>query len=267
MSDAFLPEPAGALGDPVVLLHGLGRSKLAMLPLAFRLTAAGYTPINVGYFGPAGLEKSVAKVADELERRLEPQAGRPIHFVTHSMGGIVARRYLTGRGAALPAGRLVQLAPPNQGAWMADAVRKAPLLEKVPALNDLGTDDAGLRADVAPLERWQVGVIAGKSFGPWHRGHENDGVVRVGETYLPEARDWILLEHFHTVVMAARDTWEHVLAFLQTGRFGEDAPRLVREEGGVVTIVAPDGTRAPLGEAEQGGAVEAPSEQARDNPA
>ena len=246
MSD-LLPEPAGALGDPVVLLHGLGRSKLAMLPLAFRLAAAGYTPINVGYFGPAGLARSIERVSGELEERLEPHAGRPVHFVTHSMGGIVARGYLAGAGAALPAGRLVQLVPPNQGAWLADTVRRAPLLGKVPALRDLGVEEDGLRAPVPPLQSWEVGVIAGRSFGPWHGEHRNDGVVRIAETYLPEARDWILVDHFHTVVMAARDTWEHVLSFLRTGRFGDQAARLVRAEDGEVSVVAADGQRAPLG--------------------
>lgn len=221
--------------EPVVLLHGLGRTRLAMRPVARHVERLGYAPINLGYFGPAGLAYGVEQVTAALAERLAPFAGRPVHFVTHSMGGIVARAYLGSEAARdLTPGRLIQLAPPNQGAWLADAVRKVPLLAKVRALHDLGT--GGQAAPLPSLQGWEVGVIAGRSFGPWHRGEVSDGVVRVAETYLPEARDWIVLPHFHTVIMVARDTREHVGAFLRTGRFGEDAPRLRREGDGGVSV-------------------------------
>ncbi len=234
MSDDVEVEVEGGEGQPVVLLHGLGRTRLAMLPLARTLARQGYAPINVGYFGPAGLAYGVAQVGRILAERLAPYAGRQVHFVTHSMGGIVARAYLSGEGADLPPGRLVQLAPPNQGAWLADAVGRVPLVGRVRALRDLGT--AGECAPLPTLEGWEVGVVAGRSFGPWHRGEPSDGVVRVSETYLPAARDWILLEHFHTIVMAARDAQEQVACFLREGRFGDQAPRLERTAAGEVVV-------------------------------
>jgi triacylglycerol lipase len=207
---------------------------MAMLPLAHFLKKQGYVPINVGYFGPKGLRHSLKSVCERLDERLAPYVDTPVHFVTHSMGGIVARGYLSQRFREA-GGRLVQLAPPNQGAFLANEVSRFPLLDKVPAFFDLGKDtDGNPRHGIPRLEGYEVGVIAGRSFGPWHRGVPSDGVVRVVETQLAEARDWILLQHFHTVVMSARDTWKNVDLFLREGRFTDEATRLELDEQGRV---------------------------------
>ena len=221
-------------GTPVVLLHGLGRTRLAMFPLALWLKGRGYRPINVGYFGPAGLRRSLRVVTEALDAKLAPFRGGEVHFVTHSMGGIVARAYLAAREGL--GGRFVQLAPPNQGATIANNVRRVPLLDRIPALTDLGRGARGAEHELpGEVEGYEVGVIAGRSVGPWLQG-PNDGVVRVEETYLPCARDWILLEHFHTLVMNGRDTWRHTDAFFRTGRFDVDAPRLELGESGRVRL-------------------------------
>jgi hypothetical protein len=206
-----------------------------MVPLARFLRRSGYETVNVGYFGPGGVQLSLRSLTKKLEYRLKPVTGRAVHFVTHSMGGIMARAFLGEHGPM--GGRLVQLAPPNQGAYLANRVRKIPLMDRVPALRDLGQCEEGkLRFDLEPLDGIEVGVIAGRSFGPWHQGVPSDGVVRVAETYLPEARDWILLDHFHTLVMNGRDTWANVLAFLRGGRFLPEARRLERLPDGLIQI-------------------------------
>jgi triacylglycerol lipase len=208
---------------PVVTLHGLGRTRLAMWPLARRLGALGYQVTNLGYFGPRGLQTSVETVFGALEERGLHDA--PLDLVTHSMGGIVARALLAdGR---IQVRRLVQLAPPNRGAWIADRVRKIPLFGRVPAFRDLGQSDEALIEALgqAPPEV-EVGVVAGQSASAWLGGEPGDGVVRVAETHLPSARDWILLPHFHTVIMNGRDTLAEVDHFLQQGRFSPHAERL-----------------------------------------
>ncbi|HBP20263.1 MAG TPA: acetyltransferase [Planctomycetes bacterium] len=214
---------------PVVVLHGLGRTRLAMIPLCWHLRRQGREVINLGYFGPLGLERAVDKVA----RLLEPYA-EPLDFVTHSMGGIVARAYLgrhPGRGR-----RLVQLAPPNEGSHLADRVRRIPLLSRVPAFFDLGRGVSERKTALPALEGVEVGVIAGASFGPW-LSHPGDGIVAVEETYLPEARDWIVLPHFHTLIMNGRDTWANVLHFFAEGAFRPQETRLQRSDDGSVVRV------------------------------
>lgn len=226
----------------LVLLHGLGRTRVAMLPLAWRLKRAGYEVVNLGYFGPRGLDPSVESVA----KRLAAYEGRALDFVTHSMGGIVARAYLSQYGARHPQPegaprRLVQLAPPNQGATLADRVRRLPLLARVPAFRDLGyAPGVARRVDLPELPCTEIGVIAGQSFGPW-LGAPGDGIVCLQETYLREARDWIVLPHFHTMIMNGRDTFENVLGFLREGSFDPEAARLTR------TVEAPAKGRLEVG--------------------
>ncbi len=231
-------------GGTVVLLHGLGRSPLAMKPLAWRLAGAGLATINLGY---VGARRPVADTAADLAARLDAALGGvegPVHFVTHSMGGILARAYLAARPR--PGTRLVQLAPPNQGARIAEALRGVALARGIlgVALDELGVDvERGLRCGVPAPADVEVGVIAGgrggpRGYGPW-LPEDNDMVVCVRETWLPGARDWILVPHLHTLMMNARRVHQNVLAFLAAGRFLPDATRLAKHDDGRVRVIAP----------------------------
>lgn len=233
-ASASSEEPRGT----VVLLHGLGRSALAMWPMASALRRAGWLTENLGY---AGLRRAVPDTAARMAERLDElrrEREGPLHLVTHSLGGILARAWLA-RGA--PAGtRLIQLAPPNQGAQLADRMRGV-----LPARAIFGRtlDDLlpGLPAlSLSPLAGVEVGVIAGGRGGPagylpW-LPEDNDGVVQVKETWLPEARDWILVPHVHSFIMNAGGVHRNVAAFLEGGRFLEDATRLARGEDGRVGV-------------------------------
>ncbi len=238
----------------VFVLHGLGRSPMAMLPLVWALRRAGHAPVNLGYVAARrSIEATAARLAARIARlRAEAGAagdGGPVAFVTQSLGGLLARQLLASWPAPPPGEvvRLVQLAPPNQGARLADVVRGsvAParwVLGR--ALEDLGTHAGAPRHGLPPLPPWvEAGVVAGgtggaRGFGRWLED-DNDGVVRVAETWLPEARDWILLPRLHTFVMNARDAQANALRFLEAGRFLDDAPRLAREPDGRVRLVAP----------------------------
>ncbi len=241
------PSPAPSSPTTVVLLHGLGRSPLAMKPLAWRLGRAGLATINLGYTGARRpVAETAADLAARLDAALEGVTGS-VHFVTHSMGGILARAYLSSR--ARPGTRLVQLAPPNQGARIAEALRGVALARGVlgVALDDLGVEaERGLRCGVPLLVdqgQVEVGVIAGgrggpRGYGPW-LPEDNDMVVCVRETFLPGARDWILVPHVHTFMMNARAVHENVLAFLSAGRFLPAATRITRSDDGLVRVDSP----------------------------
>jgi pimeloyl-ACP methyl ester carboxylesterase len=226
----------------VVLLHGLARSRRAMAPLARRLEREGRSVVNLGYAAmrrPAA--ETAAEVAGRLDEALAPlPPDAPLAFVTHSMGGILARAYLAARPR--PGSRLVQLAPPNQGARLAARLEGVRLTRGIygAVLGDLGTGAA--RFVPPPLEGVDVGVIAGgrggaRGYGPW-LPVDNDGVVCVDETWLPEARDWILVPHLHTFIMNAPAVHEHVVAFLRDGRFLEGATRLARGADGSVGLAS-----------------------------
>lgn len=235
--------PAETVGV-VVLLHGLGRSPLAMTPLAWRLERAGLRAVNIGYTAARRpLTETVTRVVERLDEALAGVTG-PVHFVTHSLGGVLVRAYLAARPR--PGARIVQLAPPNQGARLAEALRGVALARGVlgQTLHDLGVEpDGGApRLRLPRLEGVDIGVIAGgrgavRGYGPW-LPEDNDMVVCVRETWLPEACDWILVPRLHTFIMNAKDVHENVLAFLRDGRFVPGAARLARADDGTVSVLA-----------------------------
>jgi triacylglycerol lipase len=234
-SSALVPRVERPWAETVVLLHGLGRSPLAMLPLAWALRSRGLTVHNLGY---VAARRPVEATADEVAVRIDQALasatpGAPLLVVTQSLGGILARVWLSRRPASAGAVRLVQLCPPNQGAHLAERLRDVRVARGVlgRTLDDLSVS-AGFRPPALPAHV-EAGVIAGgrggpRGYGPWLEG-DNDGVVRVRETWLPEARDWILVPRLHTFMMNARDVRENVVAFLAGGRFLPDARRLVRD--------------------------------------
>lgn len=98
----------------VVLLHGLGRTRWSMLPLAWRLGWLGFRCQRIGY---ASTRQSMAQSLDEVQR-LIAQIGGMVHLVGHSLGGLLSARLL--RDGALPIARVVQLGSPNLGSPAAD---------------------------------------------------------------------------------------------------------------------------------------------------
>jgi hypothetical protein len=212
---------AGAL---VVLLHGLKRTSRSMNPIARVLEANGYRVHNQPY---PSAKYELSTLAEKTAAQLRPvlEGETQVHFVTHSMGGILLR-LLRANGAVPNLGRVVMLAPPNQGSELVDALGGLKLFQWLngPAGNQLGTEATSVPNSLPKVD-FDLGVIAGrKSVNPLFARlipGENDGKVSVARTHVDGMRELLVVNHTHTFLMSRPEVQAAVLTFLATGKFGK----------------------------------------------
>lgn len=206
----------------VVLLHGVGRTHRSMRPLEDALTEEGYRVVNLGY---PSRTRTWPELVDSLQVAVTTccaDRSEPVHFVTHSMGGILVRAYL--KTHPLPTlGRVVMLSPPNQGTTLVDRL-PPDLLELVlgPASLRLGTDSASVPLQLGPVT-FELGIITGDVslnplFSSWLAG-QDDGAVTVESAWVEGTDDFLVLPYTHTFIMRRDEVILQVLAFLDSGRF------------------------------------------------
>ena len=89
------PVIAAQKKECVILLHGLARSEKSMLKLEKHLKSHGFHVVNTGY---PSRKKDVQTLSEENISRAVIECSKEspaeIHFVTHSLGGILVRYYL-----------------------------------------------------------------------------------------------------------------------------------------------------------------------------
>ena len=218
----------------VLLLHGIGRSSASMARMAEAVAAAGYRTRNLDY---PSRRRDLAALADYVQARMGAWCAAsdgPVHLVTHSMGGLVARAWI-GRHRPARLGRFVMLAPPNQGSEIADLVGRTRAYQGTfgPAGAQLGTRrDAATSALLGTSLGCEVGVIAGtRTIDPlgWLvLPKPNDGKVSVASTRLEGMVDHLVLPVTHTFLMRDDAVIAATLAFLRDGRFSRASCRASR---------------------------------------
>ena len=187
----------------------------------------GYRVENVSYPSRKYSVEELSVIAIEGGLTACPDTG-DIHFVTHSLGGILVRYYLEDN-VILKLGRVVMLAPPNQGSEVVDRLRNVPgyKLFNGPAGMQLGTDEKSIPANLGPVH-FELGVIAGtKSINPilsQYLPNPDDGKVSVERTRVDGMTDFITVPHSHALIMHADDTIAQTLLFLEIGSFDHEGP-------------------------------------------
>lgn len=223
-------------GKVVIVLHGLGRTHGSMTGLANELSQRldDWTVINWNY---ASTRESVSVHAEHLASLVDhlPEADE-ISFVGHSLGNIVVRRYLHDLSQAPNKatesfertrnriGRVVMLAPPNQGSRLARFFRRNPIFHAVwgSSGKELSVDWERLEATLA-TPTCEFGIIAGGTgnklaTNPILNGND-DLIVAVEETKLAGAADFRVVPAAHTWIMNRTAVRDSVVTFLQHGYF------------------------------------------------
>lgn len=208
----------------VVLLHGLNRSWRAMGKMAEALQAEGFSTANVDYPSQQGTVEGLAPVAvnSGLDQCRLSGADK-IHFVTHSMGGILLR-YAHGIEPIPDLGRVVMLGPPNQGSEVIDWTREWSVAEVFSgeAGMQLGTDENDLPARLKPVD-FELGIIAGtRTINPFMSAvlpDADDGKVTVERTKVDGMSDFLVVSKSHHSIMRSDTVIENTAEFLRSGHF------------------------------------------------
>lgn len=218
----LLPAETLLASECVVLLHGLWRSDASMNKMEKAITQAGYEVRNVGY---DSTKKSVEELAAETIPSAVESCGETqrIHFVTHSMGGILMRQYLEHDDIDR-LGRVVMLGPPNQGSEVIDKYERFPGFKWFagPAGLQLGTGEASIPRSLGPVT-FDVGVIAGtQSINPILSGilpEDDDGKVSVESTRVEGMNDHVEMPVTHVFMMRDKEVFAQILYYLEHGFF------------------------------------------------
>lgn len=212
----------GCLQECVILLHGLIRSDASMAQLASSLEDCGYLTVNYHY--PSS-KYPIEKLANDAitEALLSCPASAKINFVTHSMGGILVRQYLSRRPIA-NLGRVVMLGPPNKGTEVVDKLQKIPGFKLIhgPAGMQCGTGRFSVPNKLGPAN-FELGVIAGTSSINLILStlitSPDDGKISVENTKLEGMTDHITMPVTHPFMMKNKQVIEQVKHFLKHGAF------------------------------------------------
>lgn len=205
----------------VILLHGLGRTAKSMLKIESELKKNGYIVKNIGY------PSRKYPIETLVEKYVSPAVSscanaKTIHFVTHSLGGILTRYYLD-KNALQNLGKVVMLSPPNHGSEIVDKLGGFFLYKwwLGPAFQQLSTRSDSIPNTVQTPD-FNVGVITGsKSTNPLFSyliPGADDGKVSVKSAQI-QGRPFKKGHVTHTWIMRDNDVIKDIVHFLKFNSF------------------------------------------------
>lgn len=196
---------AGSGDATVVLLHGWGVRSSSMDDLAKMLNNSGYSVLNYDY--PSS-EKSIEQHSEIFLSiyRKEKIQGK-IHFLTHSMGGLILRYALSKmtQTECLAIHSIVMLGPPNKGSCLAYFGAVKLIKDLNFSLKDMIPNSESLNIP-KPQYLPPVGIIAGAQ----------DGKVSINSTALPDGMPYqhVIIDSTHPNLRLPEKTGSLILSFL-----------------------------------------------------
>jgi triacylglycerol lipase len=208
--------------EGVILLHGLCRTNASMAKMASALTIAGFVVENINY---PSRSQSISNLSySAITPALKALQSCPkIHFVTHSMGGILVRSYFS-RYQNDNLGRVVMLGPPNQGSELVDRLGNLWLFKQIngPAGSELGTHPDSTPNQLGPA-RFELGIIAGDRSINWINSliipGKDDGKVSIDRTKISGMKEHLTIHATHPYLMKNNTAIQATRRFLHTGSF------------------------------------------------
>ena len=211
----------------VVLLHGIGRTAQIMNKMGSYLGKQGYEVYNDNYQSTIF---SINELANAIWERIQIHcldSTKKLHFVGHSMGAIIIR-LMIARFQPKNIGRVVMLAPPNQGSYLVGFLKQFRFYKRWygPAGQELAKQSKLLIN--LPTIDYEVGIIAGDRSIDWlfswfMLSGKNDGKLMVDETKLVGMKDHIILHATHTFMPSNSTVIEQTAYFLGHGEFKRGA--------------------------------------------
>ena len=212
----------------VVLLHGLARTSNSMNKLAKYLSDQGYQVVNINYPSRKYQLSELARIVRK-ETISKTIAANKIHFVTHSMGGIIVR--FMQKNDPLPnLGRVVMLSPPNRGSEVVDFLSNLWFFESIngPAGKQLGTGNKGICQTLGRVN-FELGVITGDSSINWINSliipGDDDGKVSIESARVEGMADFLIVHVPHPFIMNDKTVMTECVHFLRNGHFKNRSER------------------------------------------
>jgi triacylglycerol lipase len=223
----ILPMTPAQTAEHVILLHGLARSSLSMGKMEKALIAEGYKVSNIGY--PSRkypIEELAHRVRQQILQLTDDQD--TLHIVAHSLGGILIR-YIQKQEPLENLGKVIMLAPPNQGSEVVDKFGKWRLFRWIngPAGSQLGTDEDGFLKKLGPVD-FELGILTGDRsinliLSCMIEG-KDDGKVSVENAKAEGMDDFMVLHTAHPFIMKNKNAIQQSIHFLQSGQFDRSKP-------------------------------------------
>ncbi len=213
-------------GDYIIMVHGLGRSKFSMLEPSMFFRNKGYQVITFDY---PSTEYKVQVLAEKYLKEAINKCkdkNKEIHFLTHSLGGIIVRYYLN-KNDVENIGRVVMLSPPNNGSELVDIIGDFPSFRwrSGPAMQQLKTDNDSLPNLLGPV-KFETGIITGNRsysiFASLMLSGKDDGKVSVESAKVENMKDFLIVNRTHTFIMNSDIVLKQAYNFIKYGRFKEN---------------------------------------------
>jgi len=204
----------------VVYVHGLWLTGAESVFLRRRLEREHGMRLHA--FRYPTVRASMRDITERLHGFVQELQPRHLHFIGHSLGGLVIYRYLE-RFPQEKLGRVVFLGTPSVTSRAAvNAARKAAWISRL--IGQCVAEELLVDRE----RRWtfarDLGIIAGtrrRGLGQFFAGfdEDSDGTIAVSETRMVGATDHVSMPVSHTGMLMSDDVARAAATFLKGGRF------------------------------------------------